>query len=78
MTLALYGHLFSSYTWKTLIALDANKNGFEFQEVGPNHPEHERVDPRSCVRGDAGYCLTGDIMEQFRSTPLREGRPSLQ
>lgn len=38
--LALYGHPFSSYTWKALIALYANGNGFEFREVGPDHPEH--------------------------------------
>jgi len=40
MTLALYGHLFSSYTWKALIALYANDTPFEFREVGPDHPDH--------------------------------------
>jgi len=33
--LALYGHLFSSYTWKALIALYANDTPFEFREIGP-------------------------------------------
>lgn len=33
----LYGHLFSSYTWKALIALYANDTPFEFREVGPGH-----------------------------------------
>jgi glutathione S-transferase len=37
--LALYGHPFSSYTWKALIPLYANGTAFEFQEVGPNHPD---------------------------------------
>ncbi|MET0508168.1 MAG: glutathione S-transferase family protein, partial [Burkholderiaceae bacterium] len=31
--LALYGHPFSSYTWKTLIALYANATEFEFRIV---------------------------------------------
>jgi len=34
--LALYGHRFSSYTWKALIALYANGTEFEFREIGPN------------------------------------------
>ena len=38
--LALYGHPFSSYTWKALIALYANETAFEFREVGPDHPDH--------------------------------------
>jgi len=37
-TLALYGHPFSSYTWKALIPLYANATPFEFREVGPDHP----------------------------------------
>ena len=40
VTLALYGHPFSSYTWKALIPLYANGTPFEFREVGPDHPEH--------------------------------------
>ena len=31
--LALYGHLFSSYTWKALIPLYANDTPFEFVNV---------------------------------------------
>jgi glutathione S-transferase len=38
VTLALYGHPFSSYTWKTLIPLYANETAFEFRELGPDHP----------------------------------------
>lgn len=40
MTLALYGHLFSSYTQKVLIALYENGTPFEFREVGPDTPQH--------------------------------------
>jgi glutathione S-transferase len=36
--LALYGHPFSSYTWKALIPLYANGTEFEFREIGPDHP----------------------------------------
>lgn len=38
--LALYGHPFSSYTWKALILLYANGTDFEFREVSPDHPVH--------------------------------------
>jgi glutathione S-transferase len=38
--LALYGHLFSSYTWKALIPLYANGTGFEFRDVEPDHPDN--------------------------------------
>jgi glutathione S-transferase len=40
MTLALYGHLFSSYTQKVLIALYENATPFEFRSVGPETPQH--------------------------------------
>jgi glutathione S-transferase len=33
--LQLYGHLFSSYTWKALIPLYANETPFEFRSVDP-------------------------------------------
>jgi glutathione S-transferase len=38
--LALYGHAFSSYTWKALIALYANETPFELREVSPEHPDN--------------------------------------
>lgn len=38
--LALYGHHFSSYTWKALIPLYANEIAFEFRSVDPDHPAH--------------------------------------
>ena len=40
MTLALYGHLFSSYSWKALIALYENAIEFEFRAVSPDAPGH--------------------------------------
>ncbi|MBF5002845.1 glutathione S-transferase family protein [Diaphorobacter caeni] len=40
MPLALYGHPFSSYTQKALIALYENRTPFEFRCIGPEHPDH--------------------------------------
>ena len=38
--LRLYGHLFSSYTWKALIALYANGTAFEFCPLDQDHPDN--------------------------------------
>jgi glutathione S-transferase len=38
--LALYGHPFSSYTQKVLIALYENATPFEFRVIGPDTPQH--------------------------------------
>lgn len=38
MSLALYGHPFSSYTQKVLVALYENGTPFEFRSVGPDSP----------------------------------------
>ena len=40
MSLALYGHPFSSYTQKALIALYENDTPFEFRMLGPDTPQH--------------------------------------
>ena len=40
VTLKLYGHPFSSYTWKALIPLYANDTPFEFRMVGPDQPDN--------------------------------------
>jgi glutathione S-transferase len=40
MPLVLYGHAFSSYTQKVLIALYENRTAFEFRSVGPDSPQH--------------------------------------
>lgn len=45
--LALYGHPFSSYTWKALIALYAEDIPFEFRMVGPDHAHHAAVVQRA-------------------------------
>lgn len=40
MSLVLYGHPFSSYTQKALIALYENRTPFEFRCIGPDTPQH--------------------------------------
>ena len=40
MTLQLFGHPFSSYTWKALIALYENDIAFDFRMLDPDHPEN--------------------------------------
>lgn len=40
MTRALFGHPFSSYTWKALIALYEKALPFDFKPIGPDHPDH--------------------------------------
>jgi glutathione S-transferase len=40
MSLSLYGHPFSSYTQKVLIALYENDIPFEFRSLGPDTPEN--------------------------------------
>lgn len=40
MPLILYGHTFSSYTQKVILALYENATPFEFRGVGPDQPEN--------------------------------------
>ena len=40
MSLSLYGHPFSSYTQKVLVALYENDTPFEFRCLGPDTPQH--------------------------------------
>ena len=40
MALQLFGHPFSSYTWKALIALYENETAFDFRVLGPDQPEN--------------------------------------
>ena len=40
MVIQLFGHPFSSYTWKALIALYEDDTPFDFRILGPEHPEN--------------------------------------
>ena len=53
MSLTLYGHAFSSYTWKALIAFYANETAFTFHQV----------DPRDA--GDAAFLKTAHPFGKF-------------
>ncbi|MEQ1618941.1 MAG: glutathione S-transferase family protein [Terricaulis sp.] len=51
--LRIYGHPFSSFTWKALIALYERGVGFEFMMLGPEHSEN--------VKAVASYAPTGQF-----------------
>ena len=58
--LALYGHPFSSYTWKALIALYANATPFEFRIVDGDHPEHVAAVQAASPQGKFPVLADGD------------------
>ncbi len=60
MTLALYGHPFSSYTQKALIALYENGTPFEFRGIGPDTPGHVAEWQRRWPIGQFPMLLDGD------------------
>lgn len=60
MALALYGHPFSSYTQKALIALYENATPFEFRCIGPETPEHVAEWARRWPLGKFPLLLDGD------------------
>ena len=71
MILALYGHPFSSYTWKALIALYANATPFEFRMVDPGHPDHAAFVAAASPMGKFPV-LAHDGAEIFEATAIIE------
>ena len=69
--LALYGHLFSSYTWKALIPLYANGTAFEFREVSPDHPDNAAVVQAAHPSGKFPVLVDGDTTV-FEATAIIE------
>lgn len=69
--LALYGHPFSSYTWKALIALYANETEFEFKIVGPDNPENAAVVQSAGPQGKFPVLADGDNLI-FEATTIIE------
>ncbi len=61
MSLQLYGHPFSSYTWKTLIPLYANGTVFEFRALGPDHPENGAIVAAAHPAGKFPVLVDGDV-----------------
>jgi glutathione S-transferase len=82
MTLQLFGHPFSSYTMKALIALYENETPFDFRILGPDHPENGAELVRRwpvarfplLVDDDATVCETSAIIEHlaaFHAGPVK-------
>ena len=69
--LALYGHLFSSYTWKALIPLYANGTNFEFRPVDPDHPRNALAVQRGHPAGKFPLLVDGDTTV-FEATAIVE------
>ena len=62
MSLELYGHPFSSYTWKALIALYANGTPFEFREIDPSVPKYESFTGKAHPSGQFPVLTDGDAV----------------
>ena len=60
MSLQLYGHPFSSYTWKALIALYANGTPFEFRQIDPSEPKFESFTGKAHPSGQFPVLTDGD------------------
>jgi glutathione S-transferase len=60
--LALYGHPFSSYTWKALIALYANGTEFEFREIDQSVPKYESFTGKAHPSGQFPVLTDGDAI----------------
>jgi len=60
--LALYGHPFSSYTWKAKIPLYAVGAAFEFRELGPDYPGHGAFIQSAHPAGKFPLLVDGDTV----------------
>ncbi|MBV1688086.1 glutathione S-transferase family protein [Novosphingobium sp. G106] len=69
--LALYGHPFSSYTWKALIALYAYEIPFDFRVVDADHPENGEFVAAAGPLGKFPVLKDGDNV-LFESTAIIE------
>jgi len=67
----LYGHPFSSYTWKAEIALYASGVPFEFRMLDPDHPDNGAVVAASTPTGKFPLLVDGDL-SVFEATSIIE------
>lgn len=56
----LYGHLFSSYTWKALIPLYANDTAFTFRDIAVDRPLSAQFPGRAHPGGHIPVLVDGD------------------
>jgi glutathione S-transferase len=71
MTLRLYGHTFSSYTWKALIPLYANKVPFEFRNLDKGTPDDFAFLQKASPLGKFPVLVDGD-RTVFEATSIIE------
>ena len=71
MTLQLFGHPFSSYTQKVLIALWADNIAFEYEMLDPEHPENGEILKRHSPFG-LFPLLLDDGRPVLETTPIIE------
>ncbi len=69
--LQLFGHPFSSYTWKALIPLYANAVPFTFRMLGPEHPENQALLQQRTPAGKFPLLLDGETAV-FEATAIIE------
>ncbi len=67
----LYGHPFSSYTWKALIPLYGSALPFTFRLLGPDHPENAAVVQERTPAGKFPLLLDGETAV-FEATGIIE------
>jgi glutathione S-transferase len=71
MVIQLFGHPFSSYTWKAEIALYENDTPFDFRMVDPGHPENGAELSRRSAVGKFPLLVDGDAVV-FEATAIIE------
>jgi glutathione S-transferase len=71
MVIQLFGHPFSSYTWKAEIALYENDTPFQFRMVDPEHPENDAELSRRSAVGKFPLLVDGDAAV-FEATAIIE------
>ena len=69
---ALYGHPFSSYTWKALIAFYASDTPFEFRMLDPDHPDNGAVVAAATPTGKFPLLVDDDGAQVFEATSIVE------
>jgi glutathione S-transferase len=71
VSLQLFGHPFSSYTWKALIPLYENDTPFTFRMIEPDHPENGAELARRSPMGKFPLLVDGDTAV-FEATSVIE------